>query len=245
MAGSTTRALGKMLRKWGARSGCYVALLRSFPQAVADTVAVEHRPTGAEGGTSLALLEDDESIGQPERILSCHCTSGTSRKGFRTLKHEWVRVVRTERRRWHDRVYRGRVWFLSEEARRHRRFKQSVPAFLGDGSLGNLLTTARLIYSCVAIHPARLLGDRVPDNLLSDLRHRRGTSRFGLRARSPQACLSQRDRKGQLPLLHLRQRCRRLRSRGGGANGTGLVPHQARPYRGSASRSLSALSGLW
>ena len=60
--------------------------------------------------------------------------------------HEWSRVVRTERRRWHDRAYRGRVWFDEEVRRRHKRFRQSIPAFLRDGTLGNLLTTP-VIYS--------------------------------------------------------------------------------------------------
>jgi hypothetical protein len=67
-------------------------------------------------------------------------------EGVQDAEQEWVRVVRTERRRWHDRVYRGRVRFDEEVRRRHRRFKQSVPAFLRDGSVGNLLTTP-VIYS--------------------------------------------------------------------------------------------------
>ena len=66
--------------------------------------------------------------------------------GLQGAEQEWARAVRTERRRWHDRVYRGRAWFDEEVRRRHRRLKQSVPAFLRDGSLRNLLTTP-VIYS--------------------------------------------------------------------------------------------------
>lgn len=75
---------------------------------------------------------------------SLHAWRSTS--GFREVEREWRRAIRTERRRWHDRVYRGRVWFDDEVRRRHKRLKQSIPAFLRDGSLGNLLTTP-IIYS--------------------------------------------------------------------------------------------------
>ena len=67
-------------------------------------------------------------------------------EGLQGAGHEWSRVVRTERRRWHDRAYRGRMWFDEEVRRRHKRFRQSIPAFLRDGTLGNLLTTP-VIYS--------------------------------------------------------------------------------------------------
>ena len=65
---------------------------------------------------------------------------------LRGAEHEWARTVLTERRRWHDSVYRGRAWFDDEVRRRHKRLKQSVPAFLRDGSWRNLLTTP-VIYS--------------------------------------------------------------------------------------------------
>ena len=71
-------------------------------------------------------------------------------EGLQGAEQQWARVVRTERRRWHDRAYRGRVWFDEEVRRRHRRFRQSIPAFLRDGSLGNLLTTP-VIYSLAGI----------------------------------------------------------------------------------------------
>ena len=67
-------------------------------------------------------------------------------EGLQGAGQEWSRAVRTERRRWHDRAYRGRVWFDEEVRRRHKRFRQSIPAFLRDGTLGNLLTTP-VIYS--------------------------------------------------------------------------------------------------
>jgi hypothetical protein len=69
--------------------------------------------------------------------------------GFQGAEEEWARLVRTERRRWRDRVYRGRVWFDEEVRRRHRRLRQSVPAFVRQGSLRNLLTTP-IIYSLAA-----------------------------------------------------------------------------------------------
>jgi hypothetical protein len=44
--------------------------------------------------------------------------------------------------------YRGRVWFDREIQLAHRRFRQSVPAFIGHGSFLNLLT-APLIYTAL------------------------------------------------------------------------------------------------
>jgi hypothetical protein len=53
---------------------------------------------------------------------------------------------RAKRRRWGYRVRRGRVWFDRGVQRAHKQLKQSVPAFLWQGSLRNLLT-APLVYS--------------------------------------------------------------------------------------------------
>jgi hypothetical protein len=54
--------------------------------------------------------------------------------------------VRAQQQRWQYGVRRGRVWFDKEARRVHKHLKQSVPTFLGQGSLLNLLTTP-LIYS--------------------------------------------------------------------------------------------------
>jgi hypothetical protein len=54
--------------------------------------------------------------------------------------------VRHQQRRWHYRVRRGRVWFDKERRAAHRRLRQSIPAYILEGSLFSLLT-APVIYS--------------------------------------------------------------------------------------------------
>ena len=66
--------------------------------------------------------------------------------GIREAEAHLTRGVRRQQRRWRFRVRRGRIWFDEETQLLHRRFKQSVPAFLRDASLLNLLTTP-VIYS--------------------------------------------------------------------------------------------------
>jgi hypothetical protein len=66
--------------------------------------------------------------------------------GRRVVEQEWARVVRAERRRWRGGVRRGRIWFDEEIRRKHRRHRQTVPAFVREGSLANLLSTP-VIYS--------------------------------------------------------------------------------------------------
>jgi hypothetical protein len=61
------------------------------------------------------------------------------------LRHE----VEEQQRRWHYQVHRGRVWFDKELRDAHRRLKQSVPAYIREGSLLSLLT-APIIYSLIA-----------------------------------------------------------------------------------------------
>ena len=65
---------------------------------------------------------------------------------LRQAELAWARDARQQRRRWHYRVHRGRVWFEGEMRESHKRLRQSVPAFLRHASLLNLLTTP-LIYS--------------------------------------------------------------------------------------------------
>jgi hypothetical protein len=57
-----------------------------------------------------------------------------------------AREVEEQERRWHHRVNRGRVWFDKELRQVHRQFKQSVPAYIYEGSILSLLT-APVIYS--------------------------------------------------------------------------------------------------
>jgi hypothetical protein len=65
---------------------------------------------------------------------------------IRERKAALYREMRERRRRWGYRVRRRRVWFDLEVRRAHKQLKQSVPAFLWQGSLWNLLT-APLTYS--------------------------------------------------------------------------------------------------
>jgi len=57
-----------------------------------------------------------------------------------------AREVGAQRRRWHYRVRRGRVWFDQEVRHAHRQFKQSIPSFIRHGSVLSLVT-APCIYS--------------------------------------------------------------------------------------------------
>lgn len=54
--------------------------------------------------------------------------------------------AKRRRRRWHERMYRGRVWFNQELRAQHRRLRQSIPAYIREANLLSLLT-APVIYS--------------------------------------------------------------------------------------------------
>jgi hypothetical protein len=54
--------------------------------------------------------------------------------------------VREQQRRWQYQVHRGRVWFDKELQDAQRRLKQSIPAYIWQGSLLSLLT-APIVYS--------------------------------------------------------------------------------------------------
>jgi hypothetical protein len=60
------------------------------------------------------------------------------------LKHE----AKAQQRRWQYRVHRGRAWFDKELQDAQRRLRQSIPAYIREGSLLNLLT-APIIYSLI------------------------------------------------------------------------------------------------
>jgi hypothetical protein len=65
---------------------------------------------------------------------------------LREAEQDLVREVEEQEQRWHYRVHRGRVWFDKERRTAHRRLKQSVPAYIREGSVLSLLT-APVIYS--------------------------------------------------------------------------------------------------
>lgn len=56
--------------------------------------------------------------------------------------------VLEQRRRWRRRVRRGRVWLDRELLEAHRRLRQSIPDYIREGSLLNLLT-APVVYSLI------------------------------------------------------------------------------------------------
>lgn len=58
--------------------------------------------------------------------------------------------VEEQEQRWHYRVHRRRVWFDRERRQAHRRLKQSVPAYIREGSVLSLLT-APVIYSLLVL----------------------------------------------------------------------------------------------
>jgi hypothetical protein len=55
-------------------------------------------------------------------------------------------VMSGKGRRWQIRAHRGRVWFDRELREAHRRVRQSIPAYVREGSVLSLLT-APIIYS--------------------------------------------------------------------------------------------------
>jgi hypothetical protein len=55
-------------------------------------------------------------------------------------------TIEAQQRRWRCEVHRGRVWVDKELRDAHRHLKQSIPAYIREGSLLNLLT-APVIYS--------------------------------------------------------------------------------------------------
>lgn len=65
---------------------------------------------------------------------------------LREAEQDLAREVEEQAARWHYRVHRGRVWFDKERRHAHRRLKQSIPAYIREGSLLSLLT-APVVYS--------------------------------------------------------------------------------------------------
>jgi hypothetical protein len=65
---------------------------------------------------------------------------------IRDAEGDFKREVKDQQRRWQYRVRRGRVWFDKEIRETHRRLRQTIPAYVLEGSLLSLLT-APVIYS--------------------------------------------------------------------------------------------------
>ena len=65
---------------------------------------------------------------------------------LRDAEEDLRREVKGQKRRWKYHVHRGRVWFDRELEEAQRRLRQSIPAYIREGSLLNLLT-APIIYS--------------------------------------------------------------------------------------------------
>lgn len=61
--------------------------------------------------------------------------------GIRDAEDALAQDVHAQQERWQYRLRQGRVWFDGERRRGQRQFKQSIPAFLREASLLNLLTT--------------------------------------------------------------------------------------------------------
>ena len=70
-------------------------------------------------------------------------------KRFREAEKDLAREIEEQEERWHYRVHRGRVWFDREVRRAHRRARQNIPAYIGEGSFLSLLTTP-VTYSLMA-----------------------------------------------------------------------------------------------
>ena len=61
---------------------------------------------------------------------------------------ELARDVEEQQQRWRYRVHAGRIWFDDEVRLAHARLRQSIPAYIREGSLLSLLT-APVIYSLI------------------------------------------------------------------------------------------------
>jgi hypothetical protein len=64
------------------------------------------------------------------------------------VNNDLRRVIGQSQRQWNRRLNRSRIWFDRELRRRHRRLKLGIVAYIGQGSVINLLT-APVIYSLI------------------------------------------------------------------------------------------------
>jgi hypothetical protein len=125
---------------------------------------------------------------------------------IRAVEDELARDVAEQQQRWRYRVHAGRVWFDDEARRAHARLRQSIAAYIREGSVLSLIT-APVIYSLIV--PLAVLDLWVYIyqwacfSIYGIARVRR---RALLCIRPTQARLPERDREGQLHVLQLRQR---------------------------------------
>ncbi len=67
---------------------------------------------------------------------------------LREAADDITREVEEQQQRWRYQVRRGRVWFDDEAQRAHRQLRQSIPAYIRDGSIRSLIS-APIIYSLI------------------------------------------------------------------------------------------------
>ena len=67
---------------------------------------------------------------------------------LREAEEDLRREVKEQQQRWQYQVHRGRIWFDEELQSAHRRLRQSIPAYVREGSLLSLLT-APIVYSLI------------------------------------------------------------------------------------------------
>ena len=67
---------------------------------------------------------------------------------LREAEEDLARDVEEQQQRWKYRVHRGRVWFDTEVRQAHLHLKQSIPAYIREGSVLSLLT-APITYSLI------------------------------------------------------------------------------------------------
>ena len=61
---------------------------------------------------------------------------------LREAEEDLASEVEEQQQRWHYRIHHGRVRFDQELRQAHRRLKQSIPAYIREGSVLSLLTVS-------------------------------------------------------------------------------------------------------
>ena len=118
------------------------ALLSRFPPVRTASMSASLGIAGLRPKSTSGMANEmwnrsgDNAMSYVERIVA----------NIRDAEEALVHDVHEQQQRWRYQVHRGRIRFDEEVRHAHRKLKQSIPAFLRDGSLRNLLTTP-LIYS--------------------------------------------------------------------------------------------------
>ncbi len=157
------------------------------------------------------------------------------------LEHEVERELNTARDRWHYRIESGRIRFEQDVRTAHKRLRHSIPKYLSESNLLTVLVSP-VIYSLVI--PIAILDLWVTVYQWAcfpvyDVDRVRRSTYVVFDRQHPG--VPERDRKGQLPVLCLRQRRVCLRSGGGRPNRAVLVSDSPRQTR---TRTPSALQGI-